>query len=216
MNINEMDTRKTALLFFDMLNAYYHGSQPEVKERMRPVVANAIRLCDAARQNGIPILYACANHRPDGATDCRAVTDTDMQFKPWPNHEWVPRTPVVTAGSWKAEVIGELKPEPGDTIIPKYRWSAFFQTYLDLALRARNVNTVILSGTTTDVGIAPTMYAARDMDYSVIVVRDASNGSSPERHNFFMDNIFPRMARVRSTDQVLEMIRQATTASSRK
>ncbi|MGH7831387.1 MAG: cysteine hydrolase [Candidatus Binatia bacterium] len=207
MNVNELERRKTGLLFFDMLNIYYHGAETEKKEGMRPVIANAVRLRDAARKSSIPIFYAQANHRPDGATNNRVITDTDMRLRPWPHTQFVPKPPAATAGSWEAAIIEELKPEPQDTVIPKYRWSAFFQTYLDLALRARGINTVIISGGSTEIGVASTVYSARDMDYHIIIARDACSGSQMDAYTVLMDKVFPRMARVRTTDRVLEMIR---------
>ena len=105
-------------------------------------------------------------------------------------------------------VIPELEPSSQDYYIPKYRWSAFYQTYLDLALRARGSDTIIVSGGSTDVGVAATVFAARDLDYNIIVGRDAcATAHEPRAHDALMDWIFPRMSRVRTTDQVLEMIR---------
>src|SRR5574341_1344097 len=84
------------------------------------------------------------------------------------------------------------------------------QTYLDLALRARAIDTVIISGGSTDVGVVSTIFSARDMDYNTIVVSDACGTSHDQRaHDFLMELIFPRMARVRTTDEVVKMIRQA-------
>ena len=61
-------------------------------------------------------------------------------------------------------------------------------------------------------GIAATVFAGRDLDYNFIVVRDACATNHDQRaHDVLMDLIFPRMARVRTTEQVLEMIRQAAT-----
>lgn len=206
MNVNQIDNKKTALLFFDMLNIYFHGVPEQKKERLRPVVANAVRLREAAKKNGIPIFYAKANHRRDGAAMNRVVTDTDMRLRPWANDECAPVLHAATEGSWEAEVIEELKPGPEDYIIPKYRWNAFHQTYLDLALRARGIDTIILSGGAIDVGVASTAYAARDMDYNLIIVRDACSNSFNEPVAIFMEKVFPRMGRVRTTDQVLAMI----------
>lgn len=206
MNINDIDTSKTALLFFDMLNIYYHGASHETDEGRGLVVTNAVRLRDAARKIALPIMFVKPNHRSDGATDGPIVTDTDMQLHPWPNGQCAPKTSPASAGSWEAQIIDELKPDPGDYIVPKFRWSAFYQTYLDLALHARGIDAVILSGGSTEIGIGSTVYAARDMGYSFIIVRDACLGSSVESHNVLMDKVFPRMARIRSTDQVLEMM----------
>jgi ureidoacrylate peracid hydrolase len=206
MNVNEIDVQKTAVLFFDMLNVYYHGTTAEKKERMRPVVENAVRLLGAARKASIPVMYAMANHRRDGAIRYQAITDTDMQLRPWPNGECNPSIHGATEGSWEQKVIEELNPTQEDYIIPKYRWSAFYQTYLDLALRARGIDTIILSGGSVDVGVASTAYGARDLDYNLIIVRDACSNSHDDSLAIFMEKVFPRMARVRTTAQVLAMI----------
>jgi ureidoacrylate peracid hydrolase len=208
MNVNELDLRKTALLFFDLLNVYYHGAPEETQKRMKPVVDNAARLMEAARKTTMPIFYAMANHRPDGEIRSKVVTDTDMRLRPWPGGECNPSVHGATEGSWEQKVIDELKPTPDDYVIPKYRWSTFHQTYFDLALRARGIDTIIISGGAVDVGVASTAYAARDLDYNIIIVRDACSNSYDDSMAAFMDKIFPRMARVRTTSQVLEMIRQ--------
>jgi nicotinamidase-related amidase len=208
MNVNELDLRKTGLLFFDLLNVYYHGAPEATQKRMKPVVDNAARLMEAARKTTMPIFYAMANHRPDGEIRSKVVTDTDMRLRPWPDGQCNPSVHGATEGSWEQKVIDELKPTPGDYVIPKYRWSTFHQTYFDLALRARGIDTIIISGGAVDVGVASTVYAARDLDYNVIIVRDACSNSHDDSMAAFMDKIFPRMARVRTTSQVLEMIRQ--------
>ena len=207
MNVNDLDIHKTGLLFFDMLNVYYHGAAEETKKRMKPVVDNAVRLRDAARKASIPIFYAMANHRKDGQIRSMIVTDTDMRLRPWPNGECNPTVHGATEGSWEQRVIDELKPAPEDYIIPKYRWSTFHQTYFDLALRSRGIDTIILSGGAVDVGIASTAYAARDLDYNLIIVHDACSNSHDDSMAAFMDTIFPRMARVRTTNQAIELIR---------
>ena len=209
MNVNALDTKKTGLLFFDLLNVYYRGATPETQKRMKPVVDNAVRLMDAARKASIAIFYAMANHRKDGEIRSQIVTDTDMRLRPWPNDDCNPTVHGATEGSWEQKVIEEIMPQPQDTIIPKYRWSTFHQTYFDLALRSRGIDTIIVSGGAVDVGVASTVYAARDLDYNVIVVRDACSNSHDDSMAAFMNTIFPRMARVRNTDQVLEMIEKA-------
>ena len=208
MNINHLDNKKTGLLFFDMLNVYYHGAPEETKKRMKPVVDNAVRLMNAARRTSIPIFYAMANHRADGESRSLIVTDTDMRLRPWPNDDCNPTVHGATEGSWKQKVIDEIAPRLEDYVIPKFRWSTFHQTYFDLALRSRAIDTLIISGGAVDVGVASTVYSARDHDYNVIVVRDACSNSHEDSMAAFMNTVFPRMARVRNTDQILEMIQK--------
>ncbi len=209
MNVNYLDNRKTALLFFDMLNVYYHGASEETKKRMKPVVDNAVRLMNAAREHGILIFYAMANHRVDGESRSMIITETDMRLRPWPNDDCNPTVHGATEGSWEQKVIEEIAPRPEDYVIPKYRWSTFHQTYFDLALRSRGIDSLIISGGAVDVGVASTVYAARDLDYNIIVVRDACSNSHEDSMAAFMDTVFPRMARVRTTANVLELIRNS-------
>lgn len=208
MNVNQLDKKRTGLLFFDLLNVYYHGAPEETQKRLKPVVDNAVRLMNGARKASIPVFYAMANHRKDGQIRSMIVTDTDMRLRPWLNDDCNPAVHGATEGSWEQKVIEEIAPQPEDTIIPKYRWSTFHQTYFDLALRSRGIDTIMISGGAVDVGVASTVYAARDLDYNIIVVRDACSNSHEDSMAAFMNTIFPRMARVRSTDQVLEMLRK--------
>jgi len=161
---------------------------------------------NAARRNQTPIYYAMANHRKDGESRSMVVTDTDMRLRPWPNDDCNPTVHGATEGSWEQKIIDPIAPQPQDYIIPKYRWSTFHQTYFDLALRTRGVDTIIISGGAVDVGVASTVYSARDHDYNIVVVRDACSNSHDDSMAALMNTVFPRLARVRTTDQVLEMI----------
>ncbi|MBM4264805.1 MAG: cysteine hydrolase [Deltaproteobacteria bacterium] len=203
MNVNHLDNKKTGLLFFDMLNVYFPADK---RPALKPILDNAVRLMNAARGAKIPIFYAMANHRTDGDIRYLSITDTDMRLKPWPNDECNPTVHGATEGSWEQKVIDEIKPQPEDFMIPKFRWSTFHQTYFDLALRNKGVDTIIISGGAVDVGVASTVYSARDHDYNLIIVRDACSNSHDDSMKAFMDTVFPRMARVRRTEQVVGMI----------
>lgn len=210
MNLNNIDLKKTGVLFFDLLNGYYHEASESAKMRKKPMVENANLLMRCARSAGLPIFFAYGNHRPDFATSALTLTDTNNALEPWPNGIVRRMKLPAVAGESSSQVIPELEPKPDDYYIPKYRWSAFHQTYLDLALRSRGIDSVIISGGSTEVGVASTIYAARDLDYNLIIVRDAcGSGHSDEVHNMFMDNVFPRMGRVRTTSEVLKMIQES-------
>jgi nicotinamidase-related amidase len=212
MNVNHFELKKTALLFFDILNGYVPEAEPGKPRLLKTWIQNAVRLGKAGRAVGMPVFFAKGNHRPDNATTALILTDTNNSLTPWPNGEVVKGKMHVIAGDKSSDVLGELEPKPEDYYIVKYRWSAFFQTYLDLALRTRGIDTIIVSGGSTDVGVASTLYSGRDLDYNVIIVSDACGTSHNQRaHDTLMELIFPRMARVRTTDEVLKMIRNADT-----
>ena len=204
MSSDRLDAKRTALLFFDMLNGYVKDSSPDAQARYAPVLANAQQLLEAARRVGIVVAYAHANHRADHGTTADLLTDTDNRLRPVADRRSA--RPAITAGTWEARIPEEIAPRPEDYLIPKFRWSAFYGTYLDLALRTRDISTLIVSGGSTDVGVASTAFAARDMDYNLVIVSDACTSPEMDNHEQLMRRVFPRMARVRTTAQVLRML----------
>jgi nicotinamidase-related amidase len=210
MNVNHFDLKKTAMLFFDILNGYVPQSEPGKPRVLKPWIQNAVRLGKAARAAGLPVFFAKGNHRPDNATTALLLTDTNNSLAPWPNGEVTKTKMHVIAGDKSSDVLADLEPQADDYYIVKYRWSAFHQTYLDLALRARGIDTIIVSGGSTDVGVTSTLYSGRDLDYNMIVASDACGTSHDQRaHDMLMELVFPRMSRVRTTNQVIEMIQKA-------
>lgn len=210
MNVNHFELKKTAMLFFDILNGYVPEPEPGKPRVLKPWIQNAVRLGKAARAAGLPVFFAKGNHRPDNATTALLLTDTNNSLTPWPNGEVSKTKMHVIAGDKSSDVLTDLEPKADDYYIVKYRWSAFHQTYLDLALRTRGIDTIIISGGSTDVGVTSTLYSGRDLDYNMIVASDACGTSHDQRaHDMLMDLVFPRMSRVRTTDQVIEMLQKA-------
>ena len=210
MHVNDFNLKKTALLFFDILNGYVPEPAAGMPRALKPWIQNAVRLGKAGRAAGLPVFFAKGNHRPDGATNALTITDTNNSLTPWPNGEVTKTKMHVIAGDKSSDVLADLDPKPDDYYIVKYRWSAFFQTYLDLALRSRGIDTLIVSGGSTDVGVTATLYSGRDLDYNQIVVSDACGTSHDQRaHDTLMEIVFPRMTRVRTTEQVIDIIEQA-------
>lgn len=209
MAIDTLVPARTALLFFDMLNGHVKKDDPKTQERYKPVIAAAAKVLQAARANDMMVAYAAANHRADNATTGQTIRDTNGRLKPIPldQNDKPIFKPVVSGGTWESAVIDEIAPRPEDYLIPKYRWSAFYQTYLELALRTRKIDTIIIAGGSTDVGVASTAYSARDMDFNLVFVRDASSSPETDNHEQFMNRIFPRMGRVRNAAQVAEMLK---------
>jgi len=209
---DSFDAGSSAVLVFDMLNGHIKKDDPATDARMAPVVKNAQRVVEAARSANMMIAYAAANHRADGKTTVRTLRDTDNRLNALDAKG--PAEPLLSGGTWGTDVIDEIAPRQEDFIIPKFRWSAFYQTYLEVALRAQGVKTLVLMGGSTDVGVASTAYSARDRDFNLVIVSDACSSPEQDNHDQFMTRIFPRMARVRTTDQVCAMIGQGQRAAS--
>lgn len=85
-------------------------------------------------------------------------------------------------GSWGTEFHEELDFHDGDLVIVKHRVNAFYATQLEAILRANHIDTLILSGVSTNMAIEHTAREGHDRDYSVIVLKDACESGSEEAH----------------------------------
>lgn len=196
---------RTCLLIFDLLEGHVN-KDAATRARFGQVLANAALLLAAARTAGAMVAYAHADHRADRASSVHTRRDTDNRLRPVRADDLARSRPEITGGTPAARVVSELAPAASDYLIPKHRWSAFHGTYLELALRARGADTIVLCGGSTDVGVASTAFAARDLDYNLVIVSDACTSPEQDNHDQFMRRIFPRMARVRTTAQALAML----------
>ena len=199
MSYKALDPDKTAVLFFDMLNRYHTNDEP--------LVLNCVRLRDAADEHDIPVFFAAADHRPDGADAAALYSDTNYALKPWddPEHDRV-RVRTMVSGSDEIQIIDALKAGPKDYIVKKHRWNAFHQTSLELSLRTRGIDTIVLCGGATRIGIASTAYGARDLDFNLVIVRDCCADSLADTMDQFMERVFPFMARVRTLEETIAMM----------
>jgi ureidoacrylate peracid hydrolase len=198
----------TGLILFDALHGYLHPSDSKKVAFLeeRNILKNLQRLLAAARQAGLTTFYPSGAHAPDGSDTVERLTDTDMNLRPLTGGD-KPITPHIRKGSKDQEVAAELAPAPGDVLVPKNRWSSFFQTNLELQLRVRGIDTIVIAGGSTDVGIASTVFAARDMDLGIVVVRDACYSMRGDNNAFFMDRVFPRMGRVMTVDDAVNLMK---------
>jgi len=90
--------------------------------------------------------------------------------------------------------------QPGDLVTLKNQWGAFTGTGLDDALRRRGIDTIVLVGIATNIGVESTARHAWELNYNVVVVEDACATFSREMHDASFSVIFPRIARCTTTD----------------
>jgi nicotinamidase-related amidase len=201
---------KTAMLFFDTLNGSLHPGDPA---RQAEVDASGYigileKINRACREAGIAVFYTRPEHRPDFKDWPRTIIDAghhgDSSGGPRMSAD-----PGSVAGSRAAQVIAEVAPQPGDYVITKHRWSSFHQTHLELSLRTAGIDTIMLAGGATEVGIASTAYSARDHGLNIILLRDACRSTKEGMNDYFMDRVFPIFARVRTVDQAIALMQRS-------
>lgn len=196
-----LSAKNTGLILFDVLNGFLHPSDKEGKNYLKNynILSNLQRLLAGARNVGMTIFYPMGAHAADGSDTVIRRTSTDQNLGPFLEK---PAKPTFAKSSHESAIAAELAPVEGDVLVPKHRWSAFYETDLSLHLRVRGIHTVIIAGGTTEIGIASTVFAARDMDLGLVIVSDACASARGENPYFFA-RVFPRMGRVLTVDQTI-------------
>lgn len=102
-----------------------------------------------------------------------------------------------------SELVQEMTPGPGDLLIAKRGWSAFHDTGLHATLGERGLDTLVLTGISTNHAVESTARTARDHGYRMLLPHDAMAGRSAVAHRFAIEEIFPLLGTVCTTDDVL-------------
>lgn len=182
-----IDKEKTALVVIDL----QHGIVSRAGEPYPSgiVVKNAAAIADAFRKNGMPVFLIRVTPSPDGKDALHPTADRPMQAPA--------RTP-----DW-ADLVPEIGPRPGDFVVTKHQWGAFYGTELDLEFRRRGITTMVLCGISTNIGVESTARFAYEYGYHQIFAEDAMTAMSSEEHASTVTKIFPRIGLVRSTSEIL-------------
>jgi len=144
-----------ALIVVDMQKDFcYPDGALYIGDHVREIFEPIKKVIEFARGR-MPIIFTQDWHRKD-----------DAEFKVWKPH--------CIQGTWGAEIVDELSPREGDYLIKKRRYSAFFETDLDLTLRELNVRELFVCGVVTNVCVLHTVADAVMRGYSVCVLKDCT------------------------------------------
>ena len=208
---------RTGLILFDSLNGYLHPKDAKKRKFLaeRNILPNMVQLLMGARKAGLTTFYPSGAHAADGSDIVARITDTDMNLNPI-SAKGKSIAPGIHKNSKESEVAPELKPAKGDVMVPKHRWNSFYQTDLELHLKVRDIDTIVIAGGSTDVGIAATVFAARDMDLGVVVVSDCCYSARGNNNQFFMERVFPRMGRVMTAREAVKLMLAGSKTSKKR
>lgn len=150
-----LDPRRTAVVVVDMQNDFVKpGGKLQVPSAQQ-IVEPISRLLTRARAAGVLVIYTQDWHGED-----------DPEYRIWGEH--------VKAGTWGAEIIAELAPQPGDEVVQKPRYDAFYAARMDDLLRVHpQIDTLVITGTVTNICVLHTAASAALRWYRVVVPRDA-------------------------------------------
>ena len=170
-----VDPRRCALLIIDMQNDFvspggYHHRQGRACEPMQAIIPPIQQLFRELPRE-VKIIHVVTNREPDGSDDH------------WRIHKLLPERIRVSGetlraehnvvrGTWGAEIVEGLKPRPGDHLIVKRRFSAFYQTDLEMLLRCWGINTLIFTGVLAEICVESTARDAFVRDFDIVIASD--------------------------------------------
>ena len=185
----DISRKTTALVVIDLQKGI--AAQPTQPHSSAEVIRNAARLVTAFRKNVMPVFLVHVVSTPE----------TMLKIK---SDETFSRTGP-TPADW-SEFIPEIAPGPADIVIGKKQWGAFYGTDLELQLRRRGMDTIVLCGIATDYGVESTARFAYEFGFQQVFAENAMASRTAEQHYAAVNFILKRMGRVRSTDEILAAI----------
>lgn len=183
---------KTAFIVIDLQRGIA-GRTEFGPHKAEDVVKNAAMLADAFRKRGSFVVLVNVTPK-DGKDALKAIVDRPMQW----NRTQMP-------SDW-AELVPELNKQESDLLVTKRQWGAFYGTEIDLQLRRRSIDTIVLCGISTNIGVETTAREAYQHGYNLIIAEDACTARSVEEHEHTMKFIFARISRVRTTADTLKAL----------
>jgi ureidoacrylate peracid hydrolase len=197
---DRLDPAKTALIVVDMQNGFMmKGVAHALCEQAVEIVPNVNRLADAVRCRGGTVVWIQNAATPETMqtwsvrVDMEGVEGTARRFAS------------MAPGTKGYELWSGLDVKAGDLVIQKTRFSAFIQGASDLeaVLRARGIDTVIITGTVTNVCCESTARDAMMRNFKTIMVTDANAAESDALHNASLIAFYLKFGDIMSTDKVI-------------
>lgn len=181
----KLDPAKTALVSIDLQNALMGLNTAPYSPA--DVVAKNRRIADALRAQGGLIVWVRVN-----LNDFLSLpVDQAPQF----------------GGQQMPDELSQIASTAGfqaeDALVTKRHWGAFAGTSLEEQLRARGIDTVILTGISTNIGVESTLRQGTGLGFAFVVPEDACSSQDADDHAYAVEKVFPRLARVRSTSEVI-------------
>ncbi len=195
---------------FDLAGFDIYGAEKTIQE--------VRKLLDACRSHGVPVVYLRMTYKPDlsdgGGPESpnyqKELGLVMMRTRPELKGK------LLVENTWDWQIVDELKPEPGDCVINKTRYSGFCRTGLEEFLRGKGSRYLLFSGIATNVCVESTARDAFFADFWPILVEDAMNHSGPDFNRLAtlwnFENVFgwvTRTAAVTETLKAAKVVSQA-------
>lgn len=208
--VNEIDPAKCALIVVDMENDFVAAGAPMETPAGRAMLPNLKRAINFCRDVGARVIYTTHVHRRDGC-------DAGMFATLWPP---IGAKAGLVDGTKGIEIYDEIAPRPGEIVVKKHRYSAFYNTDMEIILRGWGTDTVVITGVTTENCCHATARDALFRDYKVVFLSDATATfdypdvgqgamSAAEVHNATLAILSVSTAHVMKVDEFIARVKGA-------
>ena len=182
-----LDPTTTALVVIDLQNGITAGQT--FPHSPAEVIERAARLAGRFRERRALVVLVHVDPGPSGELFPRLITDVE-------------RPRLQAAPGWTT-IVPALGPEPGDVVVTKHQPSAFFGTDLEIQLRRRGIQTIMLCGISTNVGVEATARTGFEHGFNLVFASDAMAARDGELHATSVGKFFPTLGRVRTTEEIV-------------
>ncbi len=189
----ELKPARTALVVIDLQQGI--TALPTEPRSSEEVIANASRLAEAVRNAGGLVVLVHVGPSPEGRDALSPLTDNPPVERGKPPEGW-------------DQIVPQMGPKPGDHVVRKRQWGAFYGTDLDLQRRRRRIDTIFMTGIPTNIGVESTARDAYERGYQQIFVEDAMADLSGEAHTFSLEHVLRRIGRIRTTAEVIDALKR--------
>jgi len=185
----QLEREKAALLVIDMQNFFLDPAFPAYMSSGLAIIPTLKRLIDAFRKAGRPVIFTRHVHHPDGI---------DAGIMKW----WWDG--MCIEGSPESEIYSEIAPLPHEKVIPKHRYSAFYNTDLETVLRCQKIEDLVISGVMSNMCCESTTRDAYFRDYRTFFLADCTGTVIEEMHLASLLNLAYGFAYVTTADRIIQ------------
>lgn len=187
-----LHAEKTAVVVVDMINDFCKPGGAMVLPGYEALVAPQLKIIEAARELDVPVIWIHDEHR------------RNMRHE----REWAKRAPHGLEGTWGAEIISDLGALETDIHVIKRRYSAFFQTDLDLTLKDMRIEQLVVFGVVTNICVRSTVHDAFFIGYDAIVPEDCCAATGAREQESSLYDIATHFGIVSNAQDVVSALRQ--------
>jgi len=201
----KVDPRHAALLIIDMQHDYCSPGGEAHKagrpvERNLSIIPRLKSTLAAARDAGVLVVHGITSTLPHGLSDSAVWLEQRTRSKYATDR-------MCMEGSWGEQILPDLAARDGELVVKKYRYSCFEGTPLELLLRANGIQTLVISGVSTNTCVDSTLRNAFHRDFYVVVLGDCVASYSQELHKATLDEVPLRFGIVSDSEAVSQVWR---------